>query len=165
MSDQKTIVSRAPKVIGTAADHGGFELKQQLVSLLREAGHHVVDFGAHSLQPNDDYPDFVIPLARAVAAGKMDRGVAVCGSGVGACVAANKVPGVRACLIHEPFSAHQGVEDDDLNLICFGGQVVGLADAWELLQTFLAASFSGEERYRRRLAKVAALESLPLHSP
>jgi len=165
MSDQKTIESRAPKVIGTAADHGGFELKQQLVSLLREAGHHVVDFGAHSLQPNDDYPDFVIPLARAVAAGKMDRGVAVCGSGVGACVAANKVPGVRACLIHEPFSAHQGVEDDDLNLICFGGQVVGLADAWELLQTFLAASFSGEERYRRRLAKVAALESLPLHSP
>jgi len=158
MSDHLTIISKSPKIIGTAADHGGFELKQQLVMLLRDAGHHVVDFGDHSLQPDDDYPDFVIPLARAVAAGKMDRGIAVCGSGVGACVAANKIAGVRACLIHENFSAHQGVEDDDLNTICLGGQVVGLADAWELVQTFLAASFSGEERHRRRLAKVGALE-------
>lgn len=162
MSDPLTILSKSPKVIGTAADHGGFELKQQLVILLREAGHHVVDFGDHSLQPNDDYPDFVIPLAQAVAAGKMDRGVAVCGSGVGACLAANKVAGVRACLIQDPFSAHQGVEDDNLNLICLGGQVVGIAEAWELVQTFLAANFSGEERHRRRLAKVAALESTPL---
>ena len=161
MSDHSTIVSKLPKVIGTAADHGGFELKQQLVILLREAGHHVVDFGDHSFQPNDDYPDFVIPLARAVAAGKMDRGIAVCGSGVGACVAANKVEGVRACLIQDPFSAHQGVEDDNLNLICLGGQVVGVADAWELVQAFLAANFSGEERHLRRLAKVAALESKP----
>ena len=161
MSDHSTTLSKSPKVIGTAADHGGFELKQQLVILLREAGHHVVDFGDHSLQPNDDYPDFVIPLARAVADGKMDRGIAVCGSGVGACVAANKVAGVRACLIHETFSAHQGVEDDNLNLICFGGQVVGIADAWELVETFLAASFSGEDRHRRRLAKVAALELQP----
>jgi len=158
MSDNLTIISKSPKIIGTAADHGGFELKQQLVMLLRDAGHHVVDFGDHSLQPDDDYPDFVIPLARAVAAGKMDRGIAVCGSGVGACVAANKIAGVRACLIHENFSAHQGVEDDDLNMICLGGQVVGLADAWELVQTLLAASFSGEERHRRRLAKVGALE-------
>ena len=158
MSEHSTTISKSPKVVGAAADHGGFELKQQLVMLLREAGHHVVDFGDHSLQPDDDYPDFVVPLARAVAAGKMDRGVAVCGSGVGSCVAANKIMGVRACLIHETFSAHQGVEDDDLNIICLGGQVVGLAEAWELVQTFLAASFSGEERYRRRLAKVAALE-------
>ena len=158
MSAHSTIILKSPKTIGIAADHGGFELKQQLILLLSEAGHHVVDFGDSSLQPDDDYPDFVIPLARAVAAGKMDRGIAVCGSGVGACVAANKIAGVRACLIHENFSAHQGVEDDDLNMICLGGQVVGLADAWELVQTFLAASFSGEERHRRRLAKVGALE-------
>ena len=161
MSNHPTIVSKSPKVIGTAADHGGFELKQQLVILLREAGHHVVDFGDHRLLPDDDYPDFVIPLARAVAAGKMDRGLAVCGGGVGACVAANKVAGVGACLIQDTFSAHQGVEDDNLNLICLGGQVVGIADAWELVQTFLAANFSGEERHRRRLAKVAALEPKP----
>ena len=145
-------------VIGTAADHGGYELKQQLVMLLREAGHHVVDFGNHHLQPDDDYPDFVLPLARAVADGKMDRGIAVCGSGVGVCVAANKVAGVRACLIQDTFAAHQGVEDDNLNLLCLGGQVVGPAEAWELVRTFLAADFSGEERHRRRLAKVAALE-------
>jgi ribose 5-phosphate isomerase B len=152
---------KSSKVVGVAADHGGFELKQQLVMLLREAGHHVVDFGAHSLQPDDDYPDFVVPLSRAVAAGNMDRGVAVCGSGVGANVAANKIVGVRACLIHETFSAHQGVEDDDLNIICLGGQVVGIADAWELVQTFLAASFGGEERHCRRLAKIVALEGNP----
>lgn len=161
MTDHTTLLSPSPKVIGAAADHGGFELKQQLVILLREAGHQVVDFGDHTLQPDDDYPDFVIPLARAVAEGKMDRGVAVCGSGVGVCVAANKVEGVRACLIHESFSAHQGVEDDNLNMICLSGQVVGTADAWELVQIFLAAHFSGEERHRRRLAKVAALEAKP----
>jgi ribose 5-phosphate isomerase B len=110
---------------------------------------------------DDDYPDFVVPLARAVADGKVERGVAICGSGVGASVAANKVAGVRACLIHENFSAHQGVEDDDLNLICLGGLVVGTATASELVQTFLAARFSGAERHRRRLAKVAALECKP----
>ena len=143
MSTHLATVSKSPKIVGIAADHGGFELKQQLVLLLREAGHHVVDFGDHSLQPDDDYPDFVIPLARAVAAGKMGRGIAVCGSGVGACVAANKVAGVRACLIHETFSAHQGVEDDELNVICLGGLVVGVSAAWELVQIFLAASFSG----------------------
>ena len=108
--------------------------------------------------PDDDYPDFVVPLARALARGDVDRGVAICGSGVGACMAANKVPGVRACLIHDAFSAHQGVEDDDLNLICLGGLVVGQALAWELVRTFLAARFSGAERHRRRLAKVARLE-------
>ena len=163
ISDHLTIVSKSPMVIGIAADHGGFELKQQLAILLREAGHHVVDFGDHSLQPNDDYPDFAIPLARAIADGRMDRGVAICGSGVGVCVAANKVPGVRACLIHESFSAHQGVEDDNLNLICLGGQVLDTADAWELVQIFLAARFSGAERHLRRLAKVAALETDPSH--
>jgi len=144
--------------IGIAADHGGFELKEHLLGRLREAGHDVTDFGDRESQPGDDYPDFVVPLARAVAAGTADRGIAICGSGVGASVAANKVAGVRACLIHETFSAHQGVEDDDLNIICLGGLVVGRALAWELIQRFLAARFSGEARHRRRLAKVAELE-------
>ena len=147
--------------IGIAADHGGYELKEFLTRKLRDAGHEVVDFGDGRPKADDDYPDFIVPLARAVAAGTMDRGVAICGSGVGASVCANKVAGVRACLIHENFSAHQGVEDDDLNMICFGGLVVGHALAWELLQTFLAAQFTGAERFRRRLAKVAELESRP----
>ena len=147
------------KRVGVAADHGGFELKEHLVGILREASYEVVDFGARQAQPDDDYPDFVVPLARAVARGEVDRGVAVCGSGVGACIVANKVPGVRACLIHESFSAHQGVEDDNLNVLCLGGLVAGPALAWELVRTFLAASFTGTERYQRRLAKVAELES------
>jgi ribose 5-phosphate isomerase B len=159
MADLPTIESRVPKFIGLAADHGGFELKQYLLGTLREAGYHVTDFGDNRLQPDDDYPDFVVPLARAVAAGTVDRGIALCGSGVGASIAANKVAGVRACLIDESFPAHQGVEDDDLNLICLGGLVVGHAVAWELVQTFLAARFSGAERHRRRLAKITALEA------
>jgi len=150
---------RAPKRIGIASDHGGHELKQYLAGMLRECGYEIVDFGDKEPIPDDDYPDFVVPLARAVARGDVDRGVAICGSGVGACIAANKVPGVRACLIQETFSAHQGVEDDDLNLICLGGLVVGKALAWELVRTFLAASFSGAERHCRRLAKVARLEA------
>ena len=145
--------------IGVAADHGGFELKQFLEGRLREAGYDVNDFGGHRSHPDDDYPDFVVPLAHAIARGEVDRGVAACGSGVGACVAANKVAGVRACLIHESFSAHQGVEDDDLNMICLGGLVVGHAVAWELVQTFLSARFSGLERHRRRLEKVGELET------
>ena len=144
--------------IGIAADHGGFELKEQLTAALKTDGHEVVDFGDCRLDTDDDYPDFVVPLARAVARGDVDRGVAICGSGVGACVVANKVPGVRACLIHEVFSAHQGVEDDDMNMICLGGRVVDHAFAWELVKTFLQAKFSGIERFKRRLAKVAALE-------
>jgi RpiB/LacA/LacB family sugar-phosphate isomerase len=145
-------------VIGIAADHGGFELKEHLLGKLREAGHEVADFGDRERKPGDDYPDFVVPLARAVAAGKVHRGIAICGSGVGASIAANKVPGARACLIHETFSAHQGVEDDDLNIICLGGLVVGRAMAWELVQAFLAATFSGEARHVRRLGKVEELE-------
>ena len=129
--------------------------------MLREAHYEVVDFGDIQPKPDDDYPDFVVPLARAVARGEVDRGVAICGSGVGACVAANKVARVRACLIHENFSARQGVEDDDLNVICLGGLVVGHETAWALVQTFLAARFSGAERHLRRLAKVAALEGTP----
>ena len=149
-----------------AADHGGFELKHYLAGRLRDAGHEIIDFGNRHPQFDDDYPDYVVPLARAVASGDVERGVAICGSGVGASVAANKIVGVRACLIHETFSAHQGVEDDDLNMICLGGLVVGHALAWELVQTFLAARFSGAARHRRRLAKVAELESpTPLKTP
>ena len=145
--------------IGIATDHGGFELKEKLLAHLREAGHEMVDVGAYSLNPGDDYPDFVVPLAQAVAAGKVDRGVAVCGSGVGAAVCANKIPGIRAGLIHDHFSARQGVEDDDMNMICMGGRVVGPEVARELVDTFLAARFSGAERHVRRLRKIAALET------
>lgn len=144
--------------IGIAADHGGFELKEQLLAALTFAGYKVKDFGASELVEGDDYPDFVVPLARAVSAGKITRGLAICGSGVGACVAANKVRGVRAALITDPFSAHQGVEDDDMNVMCLGGRVTGIAIAWELVQTFLNADFKAEERFARRLAKVAVLE-------
>ena len=144
--------------VGIAADHGGFALKEQVAESLRGSGYEVVDFGAHQLNPGDDYPDFIIPLARAVAAGEVERGVALCGSGVGASIAANKVPGVRAGLIHDVFSAHQGVEDDDMNVFCLGGKVIGSALAWELIETFLAAHFSGAQRHKRRLAKVQALE-------
>jgi ribose 5-phosphate isomerase B len=147
--------------VGIAADHGGFELKEYLIKMLRAAGHEVNDFGDSRLKSDDDYPDFIIPLARAVAAGTVDRGVGICGSGVGASIAANKVNGVRACLIDEDFSAHHGAEDDDLNMICFGGLLVGHVLAWELVQTFLAARFIGAARFRRRLAKVTELENTP----
>jgi ribose 5-phosphate isomerase B len=161
MPDRLTELPKTPKLIGIAADHGGFELKEYLAGMLREAGYEVNDFGDRQSKVDDDYPDFVVPLARAVAGGTVDRGVAVCGSGVGASVAANKVSGVRACLIHDNFSAHQGVEDDNLNMICLGGRVVGHSLAWELIQTFLGARFTGADRHRRRLAKVAALENTP----
>jgi ribose 5-phosphate isomerase B len=143
--------------IGIAADHGGFELKTQLLAALTSAGYMVKDFGAWSLLNGDDYPDFVGPLARAVSEGEIARGLAICGSGVGACVAANKVTGVRAALISDSFSAHQGVEDDNMNVMCLGGRVIGSALAWELVQAFLNADFKAEERFIRRLAKVAAL--------
>ena len=159
MPDLPSIFPLTPKVIGIAADHGGFELKQYLVEKLREAGYELIDFGDGKPKPEDDYPDYVVPLARAVSSGEVERGVAICGSGVGASVAANKISGVRASLIHESFSAHQGVEDDDLNIICLGGLVVGHALAWELVQTFLGARFSGAERHQRRLAKIADLEN------
>jgi ribose 5-phosphate isomerase B len=145
--------------IGIATDHGGFGLKEDVVAKLKTDGHEVVDFGAHKLDNADDYPDFVVPLARAVAAGDVERGVAICGSGVGASVCANKIPGVRAALIHDHFSARQGVEDDHMNMICMGGRTVGPAVAWDLIQTFLAAKFSQAERHLRRLSKVALLES------
>jgi ribose 5-phosphate isomerase B len=145
--------------IGIATDHGGFGLKEELVAHLREAGHEVVDVGAHKLDPSDDYPDFVVPLAQAVATGKVDRGVAICGSGVGASVCANKIAGVRASLIHDHYSAQQGVEDDHMNILCMGGTTVGPAVARDLVDTFLAAKFSRAERHLRRLGKVASLEA------
>ncbi len=145
--------------VGIAADHGGFTLKTHVAGLLETSGYEVVDFGALKLNPEDDYSDFIIPLAMAIATGQVERGVALCGSGVGASIAANKVTGVRAGLIHDVFSAHQGVEDDDMNVFCLGGKVIGSALAWELIETFLAARFSGAERHKRRLAKVQILEN------
>ena len=145
--------------IGIATDHGGFGLKEDLLVRLKKAGHEVVDFGAHSLETGDDYPDFVIPLARSVAAGELDRGIAVCGSGVGASIAANKIHGARAALILDHFSARQGVEDDNMNILCLGGRVVGPEAAWDLIQAFLAAKFTQAERHLRRLGKVAQAET------
>ena len=159
MSDSRTVLPRTPKRIGVAADHGGFESKDYLGGMLREAHYEVIDFGDTQLKLDDDYPDFVVPLAHAVARGEVDRGVAICGSGVGACIAANKVTGVQAYLIHESFSAHQVVEDDNMNVICLGGRVVTNPFAWELVRIFLEARFNGAERHRYRLAKVAGLES------
>ena len=145
--------------IGIATDHGGFDLKKELVTQLRGAGHEVVDFGAHHLSEGDDYPDYVVPLAQAVATHEVERGVAICGSGVGASVCANKISGIRAALIHDHFSARQGVEDDHMNILCMGGRTVGPAVAWDLVQTFLAADFSQAQRHLRRLGKVALLET------
>jgi ribose 5-phosphate isomerase B len=144
--------------IGIAGDHGGFVLLRRLGEVLREAGHDTVDFGANELDPDDDYPSFVIPLAQAVARGDVERGIALCGSGVGACIAANKVPGVRAAVVHEVFSARQGVEDDDMNVMCLGARVIGEALALELVWVFLAAEFSGATRHIRRLGQIAQLE-------
>jgi len=145
--------------VGIATDHGGYGLKEELVAKLKAAGHDVVDFGAHMLTDGDDYPDFVVPLGNAVVEGQVDRGVAICGSGVGASVCANKVPGIRAALIHDHFSAKQGVEDDHMNVICMGGRTIGPLVAWDLVETFLTAQFSEEKRHLRRLRKVAALET------
>ena len=140
--------------LGIAADHGGFEMKQQIIKLLRGAGYEVVDFGNRVYDSNDDYPDFALPLARAVAEGNVERGVLLCGSGIGASVAANKIEGVRAAVCHDDFSARRGVEDDAMNILCLGGRTTGVAVAWDCVKSFLGAKFSGAERHRRRLAKV-----------
>jgi len=144
--------------IGIAADHGGFALKGHLEESLHSSGYEVVDFGAYQFNPADVYPDFIIPLAKAVASGEVERGIALCGSGIGASIAANKVPNVRAGLIHDVFSARQGVEDDEMNVFCLGGKVIGSALAWELVETFLVAHFSNAARHRRRVEQVQALE-------
>jgi ribose 5-phosphate isomerase B len=144
--------------IGICADHGGFDLKEKLKTYLADPGREVKDFGDKILKPDDDFPDFVVPLARAVASGEIEKGIAVCGSGVGAAVAANKIPGARAALITDAFSAHQGVEDDDMNIICLGGRVTGYDLAKDLVDIFLNAKFAGEERFLRRLSKITRLE-------
>jgi ribose 5-phosphate isomerase B len=144
--------------VGISADHGGFELKEMLRDYLKGLGHEVVDYGAASLVQLDDFPDYVIPMARAVANEEVERGIAVCGSGVGACIAANKVHGVRAALITDHFSAHQGVEDDNMNVMTIGGRVVGFNVAQELVTSFLKAEFIGAERHLRRLEKVHQIE-------
>jgi len=133
-------------------------MKKQLAHLLAAEGHQIVDFGNRVYDTDDDYPDFTIPLARAVARGQVDRGVLLCGSGVGASVAANKVAGVRAALCHDDFTARQGVEDDDMNILCLGGRTMGIGVAWDYTKSFLGARFSGADRHRRRLAKVTQLE-------
>src|SRR5690606_7689810 len=144
--------------IGIAADHAGFEQKKQLMAKLVEAGYEVLDYGAKAYDPADDYPDIIVPLARAVATHEVVRGIAVCGSGVGVSVAANKIPGIRAALITETYSARQGVEHDDMNLLCLGGRVIGPMLVWELATAFLQAEYDGGERVERRLQKVLALE-------
>ncbi len=131
--------------VGIAADHGGYEMKQKIYILLGARGHEVVDFGDWLYDRDDDYPDFAIPLARAVAAGVVERGVLLCGSGIGASIAANKIEGVRAAVCHDDFSARQGVEDDDMNILCLGGLTTGIAVAWNCVKRFLAAKFSGAE--------------------
>jgi len=146
--------------IGIAADHGGYHMKQQILTLLTARGHDVTDFGNKLFDRNDDYPDFSTPLARAVAAGVVERGILLCGSGIGASIAANQVEGVRAAVCHDEFSARQGVEEDDMNILCLGGLTTGLAVAWNCVRTFLGAHFTGEEGYRRRLAKVSVTRHL-----
>lgn len=144
--------------IGIAADHGGFELKQMIQPFLLSLNYEVIDFGAFTQNDLDDYPDYVIPLGKAVASKDVERGIAICGSGVGAAIVANKIRGVRASLITDHFSAHQGVEDDDMNLLCLGGRITGFAAAKELVTAFLESRFSGGEKYVRRLNKIIALE-------
>jgi len=144
--------------IAIGADHGGFDLKQELKVFLSSQGHEVEDVGAHRLEPTDDYPDFTLAVAKIVANRGAERGIMICGSGVGASVAANKVKGVRASVCHDTYSAHQGVEHDDMNVLCLGARIVGLELAWELAAEFLAANYSGEERHQRRLDKVLDME-------
>ena len=140
--------------IGIAADHGGYEMKQKIYILLKAKGHQIVDFGNLRYEQDDDYPDFAIPLARAVADGVVERGVLVCGSGIGASIVANKIDGVRAAVCHDDFSARQGVEDEDMNILCLGGLTIGVAVAWNCVKSFLSAKFTGAERNLRRLAKI-----------
>jgi RpiB/LacA/LacB family sugar-phosphate isomerase len=143
--------------IALAADHAGFELKEKMAAHLKGAGFEVMDLGTHGEEPVD-YPDFALAIGKALRKGRADRGVLICGSGVGACVAANKIKGIRAGLCHDTYSAHQGVEHDDINVLCLGARVIGEELARELVTAFLAAKFTGEERHVRRLAKIQAIE-------
>ena len=149
---------RANMKIAVGADHGGFSLKADIVRSLQKDGHEVVDVGAHTLDPSDDYPDFARAVGQSVQRGEAERGIIICGSGVGACVAANKLHGIRAGICHDTYSAHQGVEHDDMNVLCLGARIVGTELARELVRAFIGARFSGAERHVRRLTKVTAME-------
>ena len=144
--------------IAIGGDHWGYHLKGPLVKFIEDLGHEAIDVGAHHHDPSDDYPDFAIKVADLVAKGEVERGIVVCGSGVGACVAANKVRGVRASVCHDGYSAHQGVEHDDMNVLCLGARIIGGEIAREVSVAFLEATFSGEERHVRRLEKTLAIE-------
>jgi ribose 5-phosphate isomerase B len=144
--------------IVVGSDHAGFPLKQEVAEALRSQGHEILDVGAFSMEPSD-YPDFAEAVAKAVQDGRAERGVLLCGSGVGASVAANKVPGIRAAVCHDTYSAHQGVEHDDMNVLVLGARIVGSALAHELVHAYLQARFSGEERHVRRLGKIKAIEA------
>ncbi len=141
-----------------AADHAGFHLKEEIAAWLGREGHQVENLGPAAPDPTDDYPDVAVMLCRALLDGRAERGILICGSGVGASVAANKIAGIRAGVCHDTYSAHQGVEHDDMNVLCLGARVIGVEVAFELVRAFLAARFTGEERHRRRLGKVLALE-------
>jgi len=145
--------------VAIGADHGGFGMKSELLPWLKAQGYEILDVGAYKYEPTDDYPDFAEAVAQAVASEKAQRGIIICGSGVGACIVANKVPGVRACPCQDTYSAHQGVEHDDMNVLCLGARIIGIELAKELISTFLKAEFSREERFSRRLQKVLAIES------
>ena len=145
--------------IAIACDHGGFPLKQPLIQVIKSMGHEVVDLGAHEHDPHDDYPDFARYIGNAIQHGNADKGVLLCGSGVGACIAANKMDGIRASVCHDVYSAHQGVEHDAMNVLCLGSRIIGPQLAEDLVRAFVAATFSGEERHKRRLEKVNALEN------
>jgi len=143
--------------IAIAGDHAGFEMKGDLAEILRGQGHDVLDLGTHSTAAVD-YPDCAQSVADALTGGRADRGILVCGSGAGVSIAANKIPGVRAAVVHDTYTAHQAVEHDDMNVLCLGARVIGPALAQELIATFLEARFSGEERHQRRLNKILAME-------
>lgn len=143
--------------VAVGADHAGFELKRVLIAWMQNAGYAVEDVGTHSKE-SVDYPDYAEAVGRKVVSGEVDRGILICGSGVGASVAANKIPGIRAGLCHDSYSAHQGVEHDDMNVLVLGSRVIGPALAGEIAEAYLRAGFSGEERHVRRLAKVKAIE-------
>ena len=140
------------------ADHAGYDLKQNILHYVASLGHETLDVGARSASEPDDYPDFAEALGEAVRNRQAERGILICGSGVGASIAANKLPGIRAAVCHDAYSAHQGVEHDDMNVLVLGARVIGVELARDLARNFLAATFSGEERHRRRLGKVMALE-------
>ena len=144
--------------VAFASDHAGWPLRARVLDELAAGGHEVVDCGTAEPVPGDDYPDVAAAVAGAITTGRAERGILVCGSGVGACVAANKVTGIRAAMCHDSFSARQGVEDDNMNILCLGARVVGVELAADLVRDFMGARFSGAERHRRRLGKVAAME-------